>query len=63
MDNSIFIRDAILSNLKKERDFDGMIAAELNGTYFAAADIALPNVNGSCKAYRIVVIKHNQWSE
>ena len=60
MDNSAFIRDTILNNLRNERDFDGMTATELNGYHFSAADIALPDNDGNCEVYRIAVIKHNQ---
>lgn len=60
MDNSAFIRNTIIQNLKKEKDFDGMVAAELNGFHFSAADIALLDNDGNCEVYRIAVIKHNQ---
>lgn len=60
MDNSAFIRDTIIQNLKNEQDFDGMVSTEIDGNYFSAADIALPDSDGNCEVYRIAVIKHNQ---
>ena len=49
------LRDKIVHDLKKE--CSGLTAAEINGNFFAAADIVMPKE--SCdgyKSYRIVVI-------
>ena len=55
---SKLIRDRIIQALKKEKEFSGMVAAEFNGTYFAAADIAFPDAEGICRQYRVAVIPH-----
>lgn len=60
MDNSSFIRDTIVDNLKRDENFDGMVSSELNGFNFSATDIAVPDTDGNCEVYRIAVIKHRQ---
>jgi len=54
------LRDRILQNLKYEKEFFGMVNANINGYYFSAADIALPTPNGTLIVFRIAVIKHKQ---
>lgn len=60
MDNSAIIRDIVIQNLKREQDFDSIVSAVINGNYFSAADIAIPDSNGNCEVYRMIVIKHNK---
>lgn len=60
MNNLAFIRDTIIHALKREQEFNGMVSAELDGFLFSVADIALPDTDGNCEVYRIVVIKHSQ---
>ena len=49
-----FLRDTIIRDLKQ--DYDNLTVAEINGTFFAAADIAIPRKQGDCQSFRIVVI-------
>jgi len=53
-----FIRETVLNCLRRSQDFDGMVVAEIDGTYFSAADIALPDSDNNCQSYRLIVIKH-----
>ena len=55
---AMYIRDTILSLLKKEQSFGSMVAAEINGCLISAADIALPNGTGTCEVFRIAVVPH-----
>ncbi len=50
------MRDKIVESLKKEDGFQSMTVANVNGFYFAAADIAVPDANGEVKEYRIGVV-------
>ena len=52
------LRDAIIQSLEKDKGFNGMTAAKIDGTYFKAADIAFPDSEGNCRQYRIAVIPH-----
>ena len=53
-----FIRDTVLRHLHNERNFNGMIIAEINGCNFSAADIALPDSDNRCQVYRLMIIKY-----
>ena len=59
MNDPKFIRDAILKGLKDNQDFGGMVFAEIDGCYFSAADIALPDCDNTAKVFRIVIVKHS----
>lgn len=48
------LRDNIIRDLQKETN--GLTVAEINGTFFAAADIAIPRKQDDCQSFRIVVI-------
>ena len=52
-----FLRDTIIRDLRQ--GYDGLTVAEINGTFFSAADIAIPEKQGDSKAFRIVVIPQN----
>ena len=52
-----YLRDTIIRDLKQ--GYEGLTVAEINGTFFSAADIALPQKRGECKSFRIVVIPHH----
>lgn len=54
-----FIRDRVVKLLGLDGDFNGMIAAEINGCICFAADIALPDTEGNAEIYRIAVVPHN----
>ena len=58
MNQSKHIRDAVLKHLKMEREFNGMITAEIDGCNFAAADIAFPGTENRRQVYRLIIIKH-----
>jgi len=49
-----FLRDTIIRDLKQE--YSGITTAEINGAFFSGADISIPQKQGDCKSFRIVVI-------
>jgi len=53
------IRRSALKYLRGRHAYRDMVVAEINGHNFAAADIALPNIDKQCHVYRLIVIKHN----
>ena len=55
---SAIIRDTIIKNLKKEKNFNNMVVVEINGILSAAADIALSVGKNECQIFRIAVIPH-----
>ena len=56
--DTLKLRDTILNELKNKNTFGNMTAAEINGNYFSAADIAFTGTDGKHEVYRIAVIKH-----
>ena len=59
MVNAGLIRDRVVRLLKNEKDFNGLVSAEINGCFSAAADIALPGKDGDCDVFRIAVVPHD----
>jgi len=49
-----FLRDTIIRDLRQ--GYDGLTVAEINGSFFSGADISIPQKQGDCKSFRIVII-------
>ena len=52
------LRDRILLCLKKEKDFSGIVSANIDGYFCSAADIAVPDSDGNIGVFRLAVVKH-----
>ena len=52
------LRNAIIEKLRNEKGFKNIVTANISGSYFSAADIALTDMDGKHEVYRIAVIKH-----
>ncbi len=57
------MRDKVVESLKKEEGFESMTVAKVNGFYFAAADVAVPDEKGRIKEYRIGVVSKSKSGE
>jgi len=58
MNQSNQIRRSILRHLRTRPAYENMVAAEIDGCNFSAADIALPDADKHCRVYRLIIIKH-----
>jgi len=57
--NASLLLETILKGLKNEKGFENLAKTEINGNFFSAADIAVPEENGIA-VYRIAVIPYRR---
>ena len=62
MDNLVLIRDAVIKNLKSDKDLGAAVFTKIDGTYFTAVDIALQGDDKIPDVFRVAVVKHNNQS-
>ena len=59
--NAALVLNRILSNLKKDVYFNGMVTAEeIDGFHFSAVDIALTEGKNKVHVFRLMVVKHDE---
>ena len=52
------IRDAIIELLKKQKNFVGAASYNVDGNFFSAVDIIVPDDGGTFEVIRIAVVSH-----
>jgi len=60
MNRAIELRDKIVELLKRERGYERAAAAEIDGIFFAAAELAVPDGGGNHQVFRISVVPYER---
>ena len=60
MRDTACVRDDIIRLLRGEKNYSGMVSIEIDGYFFSAAEVALPDNEGNCEVFRIAVISYQK---